>query len=246
VAQKLAEVAPGHTSETAGVASKALTSLKNAITDTDQNVRLAAVTGLRDLAGCRAVHDIAGYELHGVFRAAAVDQHRDIQRAALLGLGFYMRRATGYLSWATAGIWAAALDAPDRLVQETAACLVLAHCGPAVRAYASGRELPKDNPEERQHEIARFEAAIRQARSILGVEDQIADIIGDYWRDPEGFMKGIGSEANRIRDVGEELWRRGEMDAMRRAHAEVVRHCPFPGVGRNLEIMWDGIGRWQG
>jgi len=179
-------------------------------------------------------------------RSAAVGQHREIRLAALLGLGCYVSRTSGCVAWATASTWAAALDSPDESVREAAACVVLAHCGPAVAAYASGRELPSGNPERREQEIARFEGAIRQARSILAVEDQIADIIGHYWREPDGFLKDIGSEARQIRNVDEDLWRRGGMDAMRRAHGDVVRHCPFPGVGRNLEILWHGIGRWQG
>lgn len=54
-----------------------------------------------------------------------------------------------------------------------------------------------------------------------------------------------GSEARqRVEEIGEELYELGGMKLMREVHAEfTVRRRP---LSRDLDIIWDGIGSWEG
>lgn len=72
-------------------------------------------------------------------------------------------------------------------------------------------------------------------------------LITHYRRRPDGFIVGTREPAiEDIRRIGALLEQRGGFELMRQAHAEFVQRCTLAGVARNLEFMWDGIGRWQG
>ena len=62
-----------------------------------------------------------------------------------------------------------------------------------------------------------------------------------------GFLpSNNGPLEQEIRQIGRALNETGGFELMLMAHAEVQRQCDVLGGPRNLEFMWDGIGRWQG
>jgi hypothetical protein len=78
-------------------------------------------------------------------------------------------------------------------------------------------------------------------------DEAIDKMVSVYREHPEGFVQGSGGAPEQeLRRIGEVLDRKGGMDLMRAAHAEFSNRCDVRGAARNLEFMWDGIGRWQG
>ena len=71
--------------------------------------------------------------------------------------------------------------------------------------------------------------------------DSVRTLLGLYRNQPQGFLK---SNAGEVRSVGQRLNDAGGMDLMLQAHAMFASQNP--GMARNLEIVWDGIGSWMG
>lgn len=98
---------------------------------------------------------------------------------------------------------------------------------------------------EAAKEAARKAAAARPDEPWF--EEAVAGIVFIYRRHPQGFVQGFGGAPEQeLRRLGEMLNEKGGMDLMRAAHAEFSARCEIRGAARNLEFVWDGIGRWQG
>jgi len=68
-----------------------------------------------------------------------------------------------------------------------------------------------------------------------------------YQLRPEGFLSSSPDPLRQeIREIGQRLYQTGGDDLMFRAHEEFRRKCNVLGGPRNLEMMWHGIGEWQG
>jgi uncharacterized protein (DUF433 family) len=82
------------------------------------------------------------------------------------------------------------------------------------------------------------------------LDDLIAELIrigqGPGYLRSKGDLTEFESGNNiRARDIGEELARRGGIELMRTAHAQ-IRVALGGGISRELEYAWDGIGGWLG
>lgn len=87
----------------------------------------------------------------------------------------------------------------------------------------------------------------RRAKRPISFDEAIKRMVSIYREHPEGFIVGRGGKPEQeLRRIGEMLDSTGGMDLMRAAHAEFSSRCSVRGAPRNLELMWDGIGRWQG
>jgi HEAT repeat protein len=75
--------------------------------------------------------------------------------------------------------------------------------------------------------------------------ERLAEI---YRTHPRGFLSGAtGPAASEVVSIGRDLNDLGQMEVMRAAHARFAASCRhIAGAGRNLEILWDGIGQWRG
>lgn len=62
-----------------------------------------------------------------------------------------------------------------------------------------------------------------------------------YRKKPEGYLT---TQADEVRAVGKELAEEGGFDLMLQAHKLFAQQNPR--MARNLEMVWDGIGGWQG
>ena len=62
-----------------------------------------------------------------------------------------------------------------------------------------------------------------------------------YLRQPQGFLI---SQAGEVREIGRQLDEAGGMEMMLAAHT--LFRSYNPGLARNLEMVWDGIGSWRG
>lgn len=62
-----------------------------------------------------------------------------------------------------------------------------------------------------------------------------------YRKKPEGYLT---TQAGEVRAVGKELAEEGGFDLMLQAHKLFAQQNPR--MARNLEMVWDGIGGWQG
>ena len=61
----------------------------------------------------------------------------------------------------------------------------------------------------------------------------------------EGFLTGSNA-AKHVRLIGEMLYKIGGHQLMLIAHEAFAASYPVYGAARNLEMVWDGIGDWQG
>jgi len=79
--------------------------------------------------------------------------------------------------------------------------------------------------------------------------EAVRELVGLYFN-TDAYLATVrpdsphGKLVARIRAIGEELHRRGGKPLMRSAHAAFARERPR--AARNLEILWHGIGDWQG
>ena len=85
-------------------------------------------------------------------------------------------------------------------------------------------------------------------------EDQATDetaivdrLIAIYRTHPQGFIAmSSRPEVEEIHLIGTRLDARGGKALMLKVHVAFAARCGVPGAPRNLEIIWDGIGSWQG
>lgn len=73
------------------------------------------------------------------------------------------------------------------------------------------------------------------------LQKSVERLLALYRQAPGGFLR---DEAVDVRAIGMLLNEAGGMDLMRRAHGLFARQNP--GMARNLESVWDGIGDWMG
>jgi len=79
--------------------------------------------------------------------------------------------------------------------------------------------------------------------------EAVRELVGLYFN-TDAYLASVradsphGKLVARIRAIGEELNQRGGKPLMRWAHAAFARERPR--AARNLEILWHGIGDWQG
>ena len=78
-----------------------------------------------------------------------------------------------------------------------------------------------------------------QGNNLL--EDSVKQLIKLYWQHPQGFLT---SQADEVRAIGSRLNEAGGMEMMLAAHT--LFRSVNPGMARNLEMVWDGIGNWRG
>lgn len=78
-------------------------------------------------------------------------------------------------------------------------------------------------------------------------DDAVIELLQLYGATREGFYPSrSGVSETRVRDIGRQLDAQGGKELMRDVHSKFARMTNTPGGARNLEIMWDGIGSWQG
>ena len=113
-------------------------------------------------------------------------------------------------------------------------------------AWKTGAAFPASEPQK--------PAAAAVPEQKLSVEQMLSGLEGDnllhasvalllalYQRNPGGFLT---SQATEVREVGKRLDEAGGMDLMLEAHSLFARQNPR--MARNLEMVWDHIGNWQG
>jgi hypothetical protein len=94
---------------------------------------------------------------------------------------------------------------------------------------------------------ARKPAPYEDPPEVTLLVDSACRLLEIYQLRREGFLRsGGGPLETEIRDIGQRLYQTGGDDLIFRAHNEFRRKCNVPGGPRNLEIMWHGIGEWQG
>lgn len=71
--------------------------------------------------------------------------------------------------------------------------------------------------------------------------DSVNRLLALYRQRPGGYLT---SQAGEVREVGRQLDEAGGMDMMLQAHS--MFQARNPGMARNLEMVWDGIGGWMG
>lgn len=75
----------------------------------------------------------------------------------------------------------------------------------------------------------------------------VNQLVFTYRNNPQGFIRGENTLAElKIRRVGYALNQAAGMGLMLAAHEEFTKLNQVRGAARNLEIIWDGIGEWQG
>lgn len=75
--------------------------------------------------------------------------------------------------------------------------------------------------------------------------DCVKELIMIYSQNPGGFLMDSPS-AEPVKAIGRKLNEAGGKDLMLRAHGIFSANAPGPGLARNLEMVWDGIGGWCG
>ena len=90
---------------------------------------------------------------------------------------------------------------------------------------------------EREEEIKE-----RRKKKIQVLNDSVDELLRIYESKPSGFLTDSPS-AEPVRRIGEKLNDAGGFDMMLQAHKMFSMQNRN---GRNLEMVWDGIGRWQG
>jgi HEAT repeat protein len=104
---------------------------------------------------------------------------------------------------------------------------------------------------------ARAKAVLLESKQSAGmptplpVQDSLDEAVRRlaeiYTANPDGFVRGQGTDREQeIRRIGQALHEQGGMGRMLTVHADFRRVCAVTGAGRNLEIIWDGIGEWRG
>ena len=73
----------------------------------------------------------------------------------------------------------------------------------------------------------------------------VKELVMIYSRNPGGFLMDSPS-AEPVKAIGRKLNEAGGKDLMLRAHGIFSANAPGPGLARNLEMVWDGIGGWCG
>ena len=104
-------------------------------------------------------------------------------------------------------------------------------------------------PWARKHwAAAQPEASDAQRRKgELDPDDAVIELLQLYGATREGFYpSSSGASETRVRDIGRQMDAQGGKELMREVHSKFARMTNTPGGARNLEIMWDGIGSWQG
>lgn len=75
----------------------------------------------------------------------------------------------------------------------------------------------------------------------------VNQLIFTYRKCPHGFIRGENTPGEiKIRGVGSALNTAGGMELMQAVYNEFTKLNEIHGAPRNLEIVWDGIGSWQG
>jgi HEAT repeat protein len=105
----------------------------------------------------------------------------------------------------------------------------------------------RDHTEFEKHSRQRTERAEglqEWAREAVTSPAEAARVlVGLYDRTPGGFVKS-DSGADYVRAVGRRLDEIGGFEGMLEAHALFA--AARPGMARNLEMVWDGVGTWAG
>ncbi len=222
--------------------------LRTALRDPDPGVREAAV---RAWKGMRHEAAVAGWE-----------------RETVLALGWLVQDSTEIVRAAAQELWAGLPDHGAGLFKDVSdpAMLklqaMLRKHGLLPPAAPPSAEEQRAQEEERRR---RYQAGLRERQTkepskssawdtpLLPLEgnESLAELVERlavyYRRRPGGFIPGVRwPEIDDIHRIGSILDQRGGMELMRQAHADFVASCNLPGAARNLEILWHGIGRWQG
>ncbi len=102
------------------------------------------------------------------------------------------------------------------------------------------------DPDSAEAQNPSLSGAQNMVRSLF-LDKILEELLKEYRKHPEGFIVS-SPEAEAIRKHGETLNSIGGMDLMRQAHARFAQQCNEigPGLARNLEMVWDGIGEWRG
>lgn len=111
---------------------------------------------------------------------------------------------------------------------------------------------------------AKLRAEIAKPLKILTGEAWFLELVEElasiYHKNPEGFSNpflpaksiysrpGIGdpNDRKRLKEIGKLLDSQGGFPLMKETHRLFAQNCTVPGAPRNLECMWDGIGKWRG
>lgn len=94
------------------------------------------------------------------------------------------------------------------------------------------KELEEQNPTGSSGGITKDDILTESVEGLLRL----------YGDNPGGFISD-SSSAEPVKDIGRKLNEAGGMDMMLQAHGMFSRSNPN---GRNLEMVWDGIGNWRG
>jgi len=79
------------------------------------------------------------------------------------------------------------------------------------------------------------------------VDESVTRLVHLYGLSPrgEGFFVGSGSDEF-VKNIGEILNAAGGKQLMLAVHQQFAAIYNIMGAARNLEMIWDGIGEWQG
>jgi hypothetical protein len=89
------------------------------------------------------------------------------------------------------------------------------------------------------------EITLIQSKINLKINELLQKLIRLYKVSFGGFIMD-SSSSEPVREIGQELNDMGGFGLMLLVHRQFASMYPVPGMARNLEMIWDGIGRWRG
>ena len=111
-------------------------------------------------------------------------------------------------------------------------------------------ELPeaKDKLEDVINMLKSMKSREMQTVCTQLVTEEAARMLLELYRQKPGGFLADEEAAEPVREIGERVNEAGGMDLMLETHKVFAAKCDEigPGLARNLEMAWDGIGEWRG
>lgn len=145
-----------------------------------------------------------------------------------------------------------AAKSPDEHIRREA-IIELVHCGDEsggelLMEYINGDDVNlKSVVAHALLEINLTSGLARTLSKSLWFSIAVNQLVFTYRAHPQGFVRGENSpEEIKIRRIGFAINNEAGVGLMLAAHKEFTKLNEVYGAPRNLEILWDGIGDWQG